>query len=55
MWGEGGVEAGQLRSVAPARLGLGPLGLWVVVSVEIRYGMEMKQLTNNISDCVNWD
>ena len=52
MWGEGGVEAGQLRSVAPARLGL---GLWVVVSVEIRYGMEMKQLTNNISDCTNWD
>ena len=51
MWGKGGVEAGQL-SVAPARLGL---GLWVVVSVEIRYGMEMKQLTNNISDCGNWD
>ena len=52
MWGEGSVEAGQLRSVAPARLGL---GLWVVVSVEIQYGMERKQLTNNISDCVNWD
>ena len=52
MWGEGGVEAGQLRSVAPARLGL---GLSVVVSVKIRYGMEMKQPTNNISDCANWD